>query len=566
MSKSRRVNDPNLTDSWAPVDTEDGSTESFTSDDEPSPPRADLTRSKLENLNEALSLNGHGKPQNTNKSTKKVASPRMSTTSARSTALDHSRQRSAKSSSVPNDEPQFIMPRLTTPRKNMRSSTTVSPGKEHEGAVSRRISSSAKKRGSKEQPDESNDYLSDPVQRLWNAVVLPTLRYAFSILQITAGFAKPIIAYALALYLLVGFLVMARNMVSSRVTYALSPLCHLPGAGHLNLPFCSPINRTHESGPVEFDKLISAQSAFEDILTASSSGAQLPVDMKRSEISIRDLKYVVQYSTLPSRNELVFEFTGFVDTARLAASELTKYNSRIGRAVDRILNTNRWTLQVLDGISETEAQRGSVSRFVSNYLDVFAPFRSEGPLTQDVLFDQYIRHTSAIEEQIHQLIQEAQALLVILQNLDDRLDVIAGIAMRDGIRAQGNKDDLFAYLWTKLGGNRASVAKLNAQLAILKDVGSYRRMAWAHVSGTIIKLQEIEANLEDLRERVARPELVGVGKDLPLEVHVREILMGVERLQAVRDEGRKVESQHVKGILERNEKPGVEDGRQGSRP
>jgi len=272
--------------------------------------------------------------------------------------------------------------------------------------------------------------------------------------------------------------------------------------------------------------------------------------MKRSEASIRDLKHVVQYSSLPSRNELVFEFAGFVETARQASQDLSKFNSRIGRAVDHILSTNRWTLSVIDGVSASEAGRGAISKWVGDNLNIFAPFQPVS-LSRDVLLDQYLRHTSAVEEQIMTLISEAQALLGILDNLDGRLDVIASISTRDGIKVQGNREELFAYLWTKLGGNRSSVAKLDHQIELLKEVGQYRRLAWAHVTTTIVKLQAIRDNLEDLRERVAMPEVVG--DKVPLEVSINSINLGIERLEQQRDASRKVEAERYARVLSRAE-------------
>lgn len=395
-------------------------------------------------------------------------------------------------------------------------------------------------------PSDETNYLAV----LWSHFISPLLRYLLSVLGTAAGFARPLIAYGLVLWLLVGTFIFARNLLTTTISNALSPICRIPGAGHLSLPFCETIDHPAPSGPVEFNKLVAAQSAFDEVMAASSGGSGLPMDMKRSEASIRDLRHVVEYSSLPSRNELVFEFTGFINTARQASGDLTKFNSRIGRALDRILSTNRWTLQVLDGIAETEANRGSISRVMSS-VNIFSPFMPSQRMTQDVLFDQYIRHTSAIEEQVATLILEAQALLRVLDNLDERLDVIADIATRDGVKAKGNKDELFANLWTKLGGNRNSVAKLDAQLAILKDVTGYRKLAWAHVAGTIVRLQAIAANLEDLRERVAAPEVVGIRDELPLEMHIREITMGVERLELAREEGRAIEGQRMQSILNR---------------
>ncbi|KAF2139950.1 uncharacterized protein K452DRAFT_289329 [Aplosporella prunicola CBS 121167] len=293
---------------------------------------------------------------------------------------------------------------------------------------------------------------------------------------------------------------------------------------------------------------MTVQSAFEDVLASSSEGAGLPADMRRTETVVRDLRQVVRFSTLPSKNELEFEFSGFIDTARKASGDLTRFNSRIGRAVDHILSTNRWTLQVIEGVTEREENRGALARIMDN-----APWPLAARQTpREALVDQYLRHTRAVEEEIAQLISEAQALLGILENLDERLDAIHGIAMRDGLSTQGRREELFAQLWTKLGGNRAQAAKLEAQLRLLKDVHTYRQTAWAHVSATVLKLEAIAAGLEDLRERVAAPETAGeVAPDLPITLHIDNIMRGVERLEQQRDTQRRIQLEGYRRVLER---------------
>ncbi|OCK77331.1 hypothetical protein K432DRAFT_304479 [Lepidopterella palustris CBS 459.81] len=389
---------------------------------------------------------------------------------------------------------------------------------------------------------------------LCDNIVRPIITYLFSIVSHALQLLKPIFGYVLLFILLLALLSKGANVVTTGIYSALSPLCHLPGLSYLDLPFCGPAHPL-QTGHAEFEDLMKVQSVFEDVLQSSVDGASLPLDMKRSESSIRDLKHVVRFSTLPSRSELDVEFQAFIDTARQASYDLTHFNARIGRAVDQILNTNRWTLQVIDGISQKQAVAGGISRLLS-HIDPFASFKAAPPTMHEVLFEQYLRHTSAIEEQIQTLIMEAQALLSILENLDQRLDVIAGIATRDGVIARGNRDDLFAHLWTKLGGNRSSVAKLNEQLRLLRDVTMYRKNAWNHVSATVLRLQEIAAGLEDLRERVAAPEVVGVRQEVPLSFHLEYIRLGVERLEGVRGDARRMEGEHYKKILDK----GVAEG------
>ncbi len=403
--------------------------------------------------------------------------------------------------------------------------------------------------------EDEDDTLAGYTRMTWTRILQPILAYCIDIAGLVLNNAKPIIAYALFAYLLAAALIFASGFLSNSINNALSPVCRIPGVTYFFDPsFCPASTRTSATleGPAEFDKLVQAQSAFNEVLDASVAGANLPLDMKKSEAGVRDLKHVVQYSSLPSRNELVYEFDGFIATARQASQDLSKFNSRIGRAVDQILSTNRWTLSVIDGMTTSEANKGSIGRFLTNNFNIFAPFYPVS-LSRDVVLDQYLRHTSAVEEQIMALIEEAQALLGILENLDGRLDVIASISMRDGLKAEENRDELFAFLWTKLGGNRSSVKKLETQLQLLRDVANYKRIAWAHVTTTILKLQAIRDNLEDLRERVAMPETVGVDK-VPLEVHIDAINLGIERLEQQRDSSRKLESQAYQRVLDRAEK------------
>ncbi|KAK5688393.1 hypothetical protein LTS10_000371 [Elasticomyces elasticus] len=415
----------------------------------------------------------------------------------------------------------------------------------------RSMTSDAGRFGSRSKNNEVDDENNkDKESMLWQKIARPLLNYAIEVAGLALQNLKPLLGYALLLYILGGALVFGLGFLTNTVNNALTPLCRIPGASFLHLPFCPTTTTSEIQGPAEFDKLIQAQNQFEDVLASTQVGANLPMDMKRSEASIRDLKHVVQYSSLPSRNELVFEFSGFIETARQASADLSRFNSRIGRAVDQILSTNRWTLSVIDGVSTDQANRGAIGRWVGENLNVWAPFQPVS-LSRDVVLDQYLRHTGAVEEQILTLIQEAQALLGILDNLDGRLDVIAAISTRDGMKVAGNKEELFAYLWTKLGGNRSSVSKLENQLTLLKEVTAYKRLAWAHVTTTIVKLQGIQATLEDLRERVAGPEVLG--ERVPLEVHIESINLGIERLERQRDEGRRAEMEGYGRIMGRGD-------------
>ena len=386
--------------------------------------------------------------------------------------------------------------------------------------------------------------------------IQPIFRYIYEVLG--RAFQRMItpLSFIVAVWLLLGVSMFLRNLFFSSLRSALSPICRVPGTQFLNLPICQPTALAQYSGedppPVQFDQLMNVQNKFEAVMEEAAGGVSLPLDMKRGETSIRDLRQVVRFSQLHSRNELVLEFDMFLETARIASYDLQKFNSHVGRGVDNILSTARWTKRVLDGIAERDASQGAIGSFFKD--TVFAPFQPV-KFTESLLLDQYIQHTRVVEEEINRLVTEAQALLLVLQNLEDRLDVIHGISVRDNLHVQGSKTDVLSELWTMVGGNRGKLGKYESQLKLLNQVNSYRQNAIAHVSGTMLKLQAMGTELEELRERVGGVDLLGGKGAVPLSVHIDNIEMGVERLEKRRRGAKEIENEELKRSLDRGKDP-----------
>lgn len=53
---------------------------------------------------------------------------------------------------------------------------------------------------------------------------------------------------------------------------------------------------------------------------------------------------------------------------------------------------------------------------------------------------------------------------------------------------------------------------------LLNEIRTYRKRALAHVASTLVQLQQVSSDLEDLRQRVATPALGGEEAGIPLEV------------------------------------------------
>lgn len=494
--------------------------------------------------------------------TRRASSSSVTRTSSETpTSSDVPRKRWSRTTSLTNSGPELIMPRIhEEDASETRPDTRRRRVSEQQPPQSRRARDHDARPRSGPRTGDELLATSESIER----ILKPMFGYIFEVLGGAFRALKTPISYALAIYVLFGLMVFTRNLVRTSIFSAISPICRIPGSSLLNLPMCKPpmaVNyKGDETPPVEFDQLMGTQSKFEEILERTAEGISLPLDMKRSEASIRDLRQVVKYSQLHFKNELVHEFDGFIETARMASYNLQKFNSHVGRSVDSVLATAKWTTRVIEGIAERDSSRGAVASFISDKL--LAPFQ---PLkfTEDAILDQYMQHTRTVEEEIKRLIDEALALLMVLQNLDNRLDVIHGISIRGNQQAQVSKDEVLSELWTMLGGNRSKLGKVDSELKLLQQVNSYRESALGYVAGTVLKLQAMQTELEVLRERVGSVHKLPDKAPVPLSVHIENIRLGVERLEIGRSNSRRLENDYMMKRLdggeENFEKPRIID-------
>jgi hypothetical protein len=147
-------------------------------------------------------------------------------------------------------------------------------------------------------PKESQDTLQAVVDQLE-----AMLFWSLDVLGRALRILKTPISYLLAIWMLFGLGIIARNLITTSIYASLSPICRIPGTSLLSLPFCPGGSRSgpEDIPPVEFDQLMTVQSKFEEVLEESAGSVSLPMDMKRGEASIRDLRQLVKYSHLHSK-------------------------------------------------------------------------------------------------------------------------------------------------------------------------------------------------------------------------------------------------------------------------
>ncbi|KAG6857389.1 hypothetical protein H0H87_004751 [Tephrocybe sp. NHM501043] len=174
------------------------------------------------------------------------------------------------------------------------------------------------------------------------------------------------------------------------------------------------------------------------------------------------------------------------------------------------------------------------------------PWSAQKPVN-DVVINTFSEAMGVLSSSMERLILEAETNLVNLERLEERLSTLHEIVSREDISISGAKYELLAELWTKLGGNRKKLRNFEEHLFLLKNLGSYRKKALAHVVAALQTLNAMSSDMEDIRERVAAPELMG--PKIPIEVHMKSIKTGLERLKEGRVRAKKLEEDTIRRVL-----------------
>ena len=185
----------------------------------------------------------------------------------------------------------------------------------------------------------------------------------------------------------------------------------------------------------------------------------------------------------------------------------------------------------------------------NSLLHIILPFLSERHSEHDVL--QAFQSSLEVHSyEIQRLILELEVSTGNLNRLDEHLAAIHELCVREDLSLSIARNALLSDLWTILGGNRAQMRAFNTNLELLRDLGQYRRHAAAHIITAMETVREMGEELEDLRERVAAPDLVGTA--IPLEAHIQSIRSGIGRLNERRKITKTREEQSVSHILNIN--------------
>ena len=187
-------------------------------------------------------------------------------------------------------------------------------------------------------------------------------------------------------------------------------------------------------------------------------------------------------------------------------------------------------------------------------LYALVPWKSSKKSINEVVVETFGEAMNILSTDMERLIIEAESNIIALDTLDERLATLHEIISREDNILSKEKDDLLAELWTILGFNRNELRNFDQSLTLLKELKTYRKQALARVVSALQTLQAMSADMEDLRERVARPALAG--SKIPVEVHMKSINLGLERLRESRVRAKELDEAAMRRVLSMN---GIDD-------
>jgi hypothetical protein len=200
---------------------------------------------------------------------------------------------------------------------------------------------------------------------------------------------------------------------------------------------------------------------------------------------------------------------------------------------------NEYAMKTIESARATEPSPWSLSALMP-----WAPTRKSTSLVVTETFEEAM---NTLSNQLQRLIIEAEINDQNLNELEENLYSLHELVAREDSSISSAKSDLLAELWTVLGGNRKRLRNFDGHLGLLKDLATYRKQAAVHVAAALQTLRGMAEDMEDMRERVAAPDLMG--PSVSTEVHLKSIEIGLQRLKEGRVRAKKLEQEAMRRVL-----------------
>lgn len=200
--------------------------------------------------------------------------------------------------------------RETAPVKTEDGDSLLSPARTPptpKATPRKRKASNARRASMPKIAESSSNVVTDSITTIFGFL----FRFIGDVFGTAISIIRKPLAVLFSFYLLAVIIAYVYQFAQGSIYMALSPLCKIPGVSLLDAPFCDYIpsknrNGGGNHGNSDFPELINLQSNFESILENSVGGSHMALDLKNSEVAVRDLSTLVRVSELLCR--LAHEF------------------------------------------------------------------------------------------------------------------------------------------------------------------------------------------------------------------------------------------------------------------
>lgn len=383
-------------------------------------------------------------------------------------------------------------------------------------------------------------------------------------------------------YVVAIILAFGAQQFTQAFTRAITPVCAVPGLSTL-VPVCRWVNKNgqseydlpawpnipqvltpwtmfkpHKRRMPDFPTLTHVQSHLNTVLASAEISSIMGLELKNAEISVRDLSTLVKVSNLECKESLTAYLDEFVQDSKTVSLELSRFESKVGGTIDTMVAVNRYSVKTLQDAKE----RATIAAASSGGLFglILAPFRVvESTAIEAKIQQSFVETSSVLEDKLRYLIMEAQIVLQHLDGLETKLTTISEVVASESGRVDNHHDEILADLWTKLGGNKRKLKNLEGHKALLENVGQYRSQALTQVSNTLLQLQEMYTDLEQIRDKYAEPLVASEEFEkgnIPIEVQISAIQEGVKRMV---DRRERTKQRQIKDAADILRKVGAQD-------
>ncbi|KAG8774967.1 hypothetical protein FRC12_001728 [Ceratobasidium sp. 428] len=198
-------------------------------------------------------------------------------------------------------------------------------------------------------------------------------------------------------------------------------ICLMPIISH-QLLSC----QSHDVFWPDFPGLVELQSHLYGAMERSTDTVVVAIDLKRSEVAVRDLITRVKLSSLASKNPLVRNLGEFVEDARIIGRSLQRFGSRVGSVVDQTITTNEYAIGLLESAAKPKESL-SWPRLLSAPAPQFQ--HKEVKAT-------WFKAIEKMKSTVMELSVEAAANMRALDRLDEQLSVIHEIITMDDAKSK----------------------------------------------------------------------------------------------------------------------------------